>query len=114
MAYRKRHKAAFVVPMLFLLLGGEVRAASSEHPTLSKFLSICESSTFSDASAKGDALGWKRLINEKLRQTFSTYKLGPLEEVRWQNPNDEIEFIGLEIKKEQSPSKVCQYSTSRP
>lgn len=73
-------------------------------------MNICESPTVAEASAKGDALGWKRVNDEKWHRALQSGVSGTLEDVGWQSPGNESESIAFWTVTGKRNSKVCTYN----
>ena len=81
-------------------------------PIFKEFMNICESSTLSDASAKGDALGWPRMSDENWHSSFVADNGGTLEDVGWR-PKEEV-AVSFWIAKGRASYRACSYSVTDP
>lgn len=81
-------------------------------------LDICEARTVEAASAKGDALGWRRMADaetEEWRTNFVAYNGGSVDLVGWRREQaGGTELLSFWIAVGPNGHRACAYSTTEP
>ncbi|GEC35922.1 hypothetical protein N181_31890 [Sinorhizobium fredii USDA 205] len=86
--------------------------------TVAQLLDICGSSTVSEATTKGDALGWERMNDEQVeewRAGFLAHNGGSVDLVGWRRGEKEGDgMLSFWIAKGPNGHKACSYSVTNP
>ncbi|MFB9951481.1 hypothetical protein ACFFP0_21745 [Rhizobium puerariae] len=103
---------------ILTLLASGAAAAMPSPLTVPRLLDICLSSTVSEATAKGNALGWGRMKDqetEEWRTNFLAYNGGSVDVIGWRRGENEGDgLLSFWIAKGPNSHRACSYSLAGP
>lgn len=107
-------RSILLCTMCSFFLVVECAFASPKNLTATQLIDFCSSSTVSDASAKGDQFGWRKMTDAALhewRTSFISYNGGSVDVTGWKRGGDEHgESLAFWIAQGPNSHKACSYS----
>lgn len=94
------------------------RVAAMPALTTAQLFDVCGSSTISEAAAKGDRLGWRRMSDAQLeewRSSFIACNGGSVQVLAWRRgEKDGDDSLSFWIARGPNGHRACSYSTASP
>ncbi|MGO4449118.1 hypothetical protein AB4Y96_09340 [Phyllobacterium sp. TAF24] len=110
-------RSILFVPICILVLAADA-AALPKTLTAAQLVDVCSSSTVSDASGKGDHLGWQRMSEadtHEWRTSFLAYNGGTVDAIGWRRGEGERDgSLSFWIATGPNAHKACMYSVGDP